>query len=355
MSTRDKRYSAVLRVVSRFLLNFLIIAFVVTCSTMLFVQAFSRGMGIELTGHNVGTAAKLTLINTFLLTLILTAVDLIRLHLTVDRPVKRITEAAERMMHGDFSIRLKPTQDDAFGEIIDCFNRMGEELSGVETLRNDFVANVSHEMKTPLTVIRNYARLMEDEGLTAEKRQEYARIITDAARRLSDMMTNILKLNRLENQNIYPEPTLFDLGEQLCECLIAYENVWETRGIEIETDIAEDVTVRADRDLLSLVWNNLLSNAFKFTERGGKVRLSLRADETAATVEVSDTGCGMSGEVGAHMFEKFYQGDTSRATQGNGLGLALVRRVIDITQSEIRVDSAVGRGTTFTVQIGRNL
>jgi signal transduction histidine kinase len=167
------------------------------------------------------------------------------------------------------------------------------------------------------------------------------------------MMTNILKLNRLENQQIYPNLTTFDLGEQLCESLLQYESTWERKNIEIETDIAEGVLVSADAELLSLVWNNLFSNAFKFTEDGGKVSLTLTADGDYATVKVTDTGCGMSAEVGAHIFEKFYQGDTSHATQGNGLGLPLVKRVVDIMQGEIGVESAVGVGTTFIVKIRR--
>ena len=230
---------------------------------------------------------------------------------------------------------------------------MAAELFGVETLRTDFVANVSHEMKTPLSVMQNYGTLLQAPDLPEEKRIEYAKAITDASRRLADMMTNILKLNRLENQQIYPNPTTFDLGEQLCESLLQYESTWERKNIELETDIAEDVFVSADAELLLLVWNNLFSNAFKFTEDGGRVTLTLSADETYATVKISDTGCGMSADVGAHIFEKFYQGDTSHATQGNGLGLALVKRVVDIMQGEIGVESAVGVGTTFTVRIRR--
>ena len=166
-------------------------------------------------------------------------------------------------------------------------------------------------------------------------------------------MTNILKLNRLENQQIYPKSEEFDLGEQLCECLLQYENVWEKKKIEIETNIAEDVKVLADAELLSHVWNNLFSNAFKFTKEGGKVSVALSATEHHATVKVTDTGCGMTADVGTHIFEKFYQGDTSHATQGNGLGLALVKRVVDIMQGEINVESALGAGTTFTVRIRR--
>ena len=143
------------------------------------------------------------------------------------------------------------------------------------------------------------------------------------------------------------------MGEQLCECLLQFEDVWEKAGIEIETDIEDDVRVKADAELMSLVWNNLFSNAFKFTESGGTVSLSLHTTEQHAIVKIRDTGCGMSPEVGAHIFEKFYQGDSSHATQGNGLGLALVKRVVDIIQGEIGVESAVGLGTTFTLKIRR--
>ena len=167
------------------------------------------------------------------------------------------------------------------------------------------------------------------------------------------MVANILKLNQLENQKIYPKAAAYDLSEQLCQCLLQFENVWEDARIQIDTQIEDGITVKADAELLSLVWNNLLSNAFKFTEPGGTVSVSLSATEHHAVVKVTDTGCGMSPAVGAHIFEKFYQGDTSHAVRGNGLGLALVKRVIDILQGQITVESAPGKGSTFTVRIRR--
>lgn len=324
---------------------------------MLFVSALSQSLGVTLNAENLNAAAKLTFGNVVLLSLLFSVIDILRRKLTVDLPVKRITEAAEKITQGDFSVRIKPLSrlgtDNNFNEIIECFNKMAEELGSVETLRTDFIANVSHEMKTPLAVMQNYGTLLQTPNLSEEKRIEYAKGVTDGSRRLSDMMVNILKLNRLENQQIYPQALEFDLGEQLCQCLLQYENVWETADIEIDTDIAEDVTVKADAELLSLVWNNLFSNAFKFTKSGGTVSVTLTATEHHAIVKIKDTGCGMSPEVGAHIFEKFYQGDTSHSTQGNGLGLALVKRVIDILQGEISVESVVDQGTTFTVKIRR--
>ena len=353
----DSRFGQILYAVQRYFIFFCMVAFVTTCCMMLFVSTLAETMNIALTGENLSDAARLTFLNVLLLSFLYSVFDAVRRRLTVDRPVKQITEAAGRMMKGDFSVCIRPVRnfgtEARFNEIIDCFNKMAKELSGVETLRTDFIANVSHEMKTPLAVMQNYGVLLQSPDLSNEQRIEYAKAVTDGSRRLADLMTNILKLNRLENQQIYPKTERFDLGEQLCECLLAYENVWERSEIEIDTDIEDGITINADAELLSLVWNNLFSNAFKFTEPGGKVTVSMKAGDYYAVVKVSDTGCGMSPEVGAHIFEKFYQGDTSHATAGNGLGLALVKRIMDITDGEISVSSEVGVGSTFTVQLRR--
>ena len=313
-------------------------------------------MELTITPDNIATAAKITFLNVVLITFLFKLADYIRRKIMVERPTKIITEATEKIMSGDFSIRIPPMQSsgmEGFNQIAMAINQMAEELSSVETLRTDFIANVSHEMKTPLAVMQNYGTLLQAPNLTKEKQIEYAKGITDGTRRMADMLTNILKLNRLENQQIYPEISEFDLGEQICECLLQYENIWEKSNIEIETDIADNIKVKADSELLSHVWNNLFSNAFKFTPSGGTVTVSLTSTDHHAIVKVSDTGCGMTPEVGAHIFEKFYQGDTSHSVQGNGLGLALVKRVIDIMQGEIGVESAVGKGSTFTVRIRR--
>lgn len=355
---REKRIrNKISRLIYNYLMFFLLVAFLVSCSTMLFVSILADTLQLELTAANLGVAAKLTFGNVIILSILFTAIDGIRRKLTTEKITKHIAEAAKKVVQGDFSVRIEPVSrfgaDEKFNEIIDCFNTMTEELAGVETLRTDFIANVSHEMKTPLAVMQNYGTLLQTPDLDEKKRMEYAKGVTDASRRLADMMTNILKLNRLEKQQIYPKTEEYDLGEQLCECLLAYETVWEKKDIEIETAIEESVKISADAELLSLVWNNLFSNAFKFTPEGGTVSVTLETDEEYAIVHVKDTGCGMTAEVGAHIFEKFYQGDTSHATQGNGLGLALVKRVVDIMQGEIGVESAPGLGSTFTVKFRR--
>ena len=355
---KKRGFGRVLRSLHHYLIFFLMIAFFITSSLMLFVETMTRTTGINLTEENISGAAKLTFLNVILLSLICTVIDWVRRRLTVDRPVQRITRAAERIIQGDYTVRIPKTDvltpEGGFDQIIDCFNKMAEELSGTETLRTDFIANVSHELKTPLAVMNNYGTLLQQPDLSEAQRIEYAKAVTDSSRRLAALVTNILKLNKLENQQIFPAAREYDLSEQLCECLLGFEEVWERKGIDLVTEISDGVAIASDPELLELVWNNLLSNAFKFTEEGGSVTVALSADERYATVRVSDTGCGMSAEVGAHIFEKFYQGDASHATQGNGLGLALVKRVADILKGEISVSSAVGRGTEFTVRIRRN-
>ena len=356
--SRANRQRKVINTIRNYLLFFGMVAFPVTCTMVLFVSKLVVDLNLTLTDANVASAAKWTFVNVIFLSFLFLLIDTVRRKLTVERTAGNIAEAARKIVKGDFSARVEaagPFVDDNFTEIINYFNKMAEELSGVETLRTDFISNVSHELKTPLAVMQNYASLLQTPGLTEEKRIEYAGAIADGSRRLSDMMTNILKLNRLENQQIYPQSESFNLGEQLAECLLSYENVWEKKDIELETEIEEDVLIRGDKELLSLVWGNLFSNAFKFTPDGGSVRVSLYTADQYAIVKVRDTGCGISPETGPHIFEKFYQGDTSHATQGNGLGLALVKRVVDILQAEIAVESAVGRGTTFTVKIRRDI
>ena len=230
-------------------------------------------------------------------------------------------------------------------------NAMITELGSIETLKTDFVSNVSHEIKTPLAVIQNYSSLLNAENLTEQERREYAGAISAATIRLNILITNVLRLSRLENQQIRPKSEQFDLGGQLTECLLGFENIWEEKEIEIEPDIEDDVLITSDRELLSIVWNNLLSNAFKFTEEGGTISVSLRTEDETAVVSVKDTGCGMPPETVRHVFDKFYQGDTSHSIQGNGLGLALVKRIVDIVGGEIRVESEPGEGSTFTVKL----
>ena len=346
---KSGKYSKILLGLVRFFTFFMLIAFVVTCSFMLFLNSMKFDLDV------LKNKAILTFANVILLTMILWIIDSVRRKLTVERHIRNIIHGLDKITKGDFNVKIdipKETNNE-FGIIIRQINQMTTELAGVETLRTDFIANVSHELKTPLAVIQNYSTMLQSPDLTDEERMEYARAITNSSRSLANLITNILKLNKLENQKIYPESKSYNLSEQLCECLLNFEEVWEEKGLDIETDIDEDIIINADSELLVLVWNNLLSNAIKFTEKGC-ISVNLKQENSFIIVNISDTGCGMSAETGKHIFEKFYQGDTSHAVKGNGLGLALVKRIIDIVSGEISVQSEIGKGSTFTVKFRRN-
>lgn len=332
----------------RYIIFFLLIAFVVTVCFLLFLNF------LDIRAEDVHNAAILTFGNVLLLSFLGATFDGIRHKYTVEKPVRQILDATQRLTRGDFSVRIEQPRDvrrgNEFDVIIADFNKMAEELSGIETLRTDFISSVSHELKTPLAVMQNYATMLQAPDLPEEKRVEYACSIAEGSRRLSELITNILRLNKLENQTIFPDVVRHNLGEQLRECILAVEDLWEAKNLELEIDI-DDVMVEADAELLTIVWNNLLSNAIKFTDKGGTIGITVKENEQWAIVSIRDTGCGMSVETGQRIFEKFYQGDSSRSSQGNGLGLALVKRVIDIVGGEISVQSALGVGSTFTVRL----
>lgn len=274
---------------------------------------------------------------------------------TYEEPLHRLARATEQVAGGDFSVYVPTVHTSARLDYLDVmildFNKMVEELGSVETLKTDFVSNVSHEMKTPIAVIKNYAELLQTGKGTREEQMEYARGIEEAAGRLSDLISNILRLNKLENQRIDPEIEQYDLCAQLEDCILQYEEMWDEKELDLEVDMEERAPVQADRSLMELVWNNLLSNAVKFTEPGGSVKVRQRTTEEYVEVSVTDTGCGMSSESVRHIFDKFYQGDTSHSGEGNGLGLALVKRVLVLMNGDIHVESRQGEGSTFTVRL----
>ncbi len=338
----------------RFALFFSVVGFVISCSLMLFLNILQRDTGIVYTKENIHFAAIFTLYNALFLGLIFTVFDFIRRKILVKRPVKKIHEFTEKLTHGNFETRLQPIRVGEYNTVVADLNQMAEELSGIETLRTDFVSNVSHELKTPLAVLQNYGALLEEPNLPEEKRLEYAKTINRVTKHLSELITNILKLNKLESQKITPSFRKCNVSETLCECLITFESEWDIKNLEINADIEEDVYISSDPEMLMIIWANLFSNALKFTPEGGKINVNLKKNGNNVSVSVSDTGCGMDEKTMERIFDKFYQGDTSHSEKGNGLGLALVKRVIDILGGEIKVESTPGQGSTFTVKLKTN-
>lgn len=272
-----------------------------------------------------------------------------------EEPMHKLAEATNRVAHGDFSVYVPAIhimeKRDYLDVMIMDFNKMVEELGSIETLKTDFVSNVSHEMKTPIAIIKNYAELLQADHITDERRREYAENIEGTAVRLSDLISNILRLNKLENQKIVPETEPYDVCRQLCECILRFEESWDDKELELETEIENTALVNADENLMELVWNNLFSNAIKFTEPGGKITIKQTSDGGFVKVTVADTGCGMDKDSIKHIFDKFYQGDTSHSKQGNGLGLALVKRVMELSDGDIQVLSEQGKGSAFIVTL----
>ena len=333
----------------RYVTFFLLISFVVTSSFLLFFNS------MKIDSTVLAQNALFTFGNILCLSFFCCLAEWVLRRLTVDKPIRMIHEATKRMTEGDLSARIDTSDFKVFSEdfngIAEDFNLMAEELSNTGALRTDFVSNVSHELKTPLAVIRNYAKMLQSDNLTDIQRVEYAQGIDRATQRMTALITNILKMNKLENQQISPKVQEYDLTEQVAECLLSFDDALEQKQIDLQCEMDDRILVNADPELLTLVWNNLLSNAVKFTPEGGTIRVSVRPEKEWAVVSVEDTGCGMDQETGKRIFDKFYQGDTSHATEGNGLGLALVKRVVDLTGGQISVQSEIGQGSTFTVKI----
>lgn len=276
-----------------------------------------------------------------------------RMEQTYEIPLQMISDAVQKVAQGDFSIYIPPIHTlerlDYLDIMIMNINKMVEELGSIETLKTDFISNVSHEMKTPIAVMKNSAQMLQMRVLSEREKEEYAKNIESAANRLSNLITNILKLSKLDNQRIVPDVKHYDVCRQICECVLQFEDIWDEKEIELEMEIEERALVRGDESLLELVWNNLLSNAIKFTESGGHITIRQVSEKDHVKVSVSDTGGGMNQESMKHIFDKFYQGDTSHSKEGNGLGLALVKRIVELLDGEIQVFSKKGEGSTFTV------
>lgn len=271
------------------------------------------------------------------------------------KPLSRLAKAMDQVAQGDFNIRLEEApsnkRPNTFNTLNVNFNKMVAELASTQVLKSDFLVNVSHELKTPLSSIHNLASLMGDGTLSPAEVKDYAERIDTITITLNSLVQQILLLSKIEHQKIVVDRTRFNLSEELCRCMIGFEPMWEARGIELDTDLDDTLNVFTSQGLLDLVWNNLLSNAFKFTPEGGKVTLTARLVEGRIQVSVSDTGCGISEEDLKHIYEKFYQGETSSKSRGNGLGLALVKTIVDLIGGQIEVQSKVGEGTTFTVTL----
>lgn len=325
------------------------------CSLVLGVSMVFFFYGLNMTEEMIRHRAMLTLSNIMFLSMLFTAQDMFRSWYGEKRQVKRIMKGVEAITKGDFSYRIEPFHRfelfNQYDEIIDGINKMAKELESSETMKKDFISNVSHELKTPLSTISAYCEILQDPSLSEEERNERISMIIKNVKKLSNLISNILKLNKLENQEIYSEKKSFDLSARIASSFLSYVDICEEKGINLNASVKDDVIIVSDPDLLDIVWNNLIGNAVKFTPSGGRVSVVLEEDDSEVRVYISDTGIGINKEALSHIYERFYQGDTSHQTEGNGLGLAIVKRIIEIVGGELSVDSVEGKGTTFIVKL----
>jgi len=267
------------------------------------------------------------------------------------KPLHQLINATKIIAKGDFSVRVPEINSDSeIAVLLRNFNHMAEELGSIEMFRNDFINNFSHEFKTPIVSIRGFAKQLQNENLSEEKRKEYTEIIISEAERLTKMSSNVLLLTKIENQQFITNQTEYYLDEQIRNCIILLEKQWSRKNIEISLNL-EKVRIFNDEELLSHLWINLIDNAIKYTDENGKITITLNETADRIYFSISDTGKGMDEQTIKRIFDKFYQADKSRSTHGNGLGLSIVRRIVELCRGEITVDSRIGAGTTFTVML----
>lgn len=292
---------------------------------------------------------KIPILLMFLFSLLLGGIVALYVGKVIIKPIQNIQNAFLEVSEGNFSIRVSENERiDEIREMAKQFNAMTHDLSHIETLRTDFVINVSHEFKTPISSIEGYATLLQNPSLSLEKRLYYTKKILENSNRLSTLTSNMLLLCKLENQEMVIDKKLYRLDEQIRKVILFLEDKWTKKEIVLDLHLSSLMYYGSEK-LLEQVWFNLIDNAIKFSPIGGKIKIQIKVTETSVFVQIEDHGKGMDEETIKHIFEKFYQGDSSRKEQGNGLGLALVKRILNLCNGEISVQSILNQGSTFSV------
>ncbi len=267
------------------------------------------------------------------------------------KPIRDMMKATEKVSQGNFSVMVNGSFVFELDALAGSFNKMVQELKGIETLRSDFVRNFSHEFKTPITSISGFAKLLQMGDVTDEEKQEYLNIIVQESERLVHLSTNVLNLSKIESTEIISEKSIYSLDEQIRLAIVMLEPKWSDKNLHVDISLEDEIKLFGDKNLIHQIWVNLLDNAIKYTNNGGVIKVSLWRSGQKAIFRLEDNGCGMNDETMDHIFDKFYQGDTSHSIAGNGLGLTLVKRIIELCEGTIEVQSELGIGSVFTVNL----
>lgn len=264
------------------------------------------------------------------------------------KPIRDLIEAINQLAEGNFKVRIHLDLNQEFIRLSESFNRMAQELENTEVLRSDFINNFSHEFKTPIVSLRGFAKILKNDDLSQEEREEYLDIIINEANRLSQLSTNVLNLSKIEKMNILSGMEDFDLSEEIRQCILLLESKWQKKDLELLIEM-DEITCKGNKALLNQAWINLIDNAVKFSPEKGRIKVKLHQKGSHVCFQILDNGCGMDEETTLHIFDRFYQGDCSHTAEGNGIGLTVVEKIVLLHKGEIKVHSETGIGTTFTV------
>lgn len=276
-----------------------------------------------------------------------TLISIIMSHVVL-KSIRQVISAANKLSDGDFNTRINLKGPYELDQLSKSFNHMAEELGNTEVLRSDFINNFSHEFKTPIVSMRGFAKILKYEELTLEEHDEYLDIIISESERLSTLATNVLNLSKIENQGIISKLEPFNISEQIRRTIVILEKKWNCKNLNFDFD-CDEIYMNGNEELLSEVWINLLDNAIKFAEKSTTISIDLIRDEFHVTCNITNCGTGMDDETKKRIFDKFYQGDTSHTSVGNGLGLTIAKRIVELHNGSICVSKSDSIGSTFQV------
>lgn len=328
------------------ILIFIINLITTVITAILMYASFSVGI---LNSKNI-TSGMVLIIMTLIASMIIGIIVSVCSSKALLKNVRQFIEATEKLSRGDFSARLNLRRPPEFRLLSENFNRMAKELGGIEVLRTDFINNFSHEFKTPIISIKGFAEILRSDDLSKEEKNEYLDIIIEESKRLSSLATNVLNLSKIETQSIINEVERFNLGEQIRQCILLLDSKFINKNILLNINI-EDYYINGNKEMLNQVWLNILDNSIKFNNEDGLVKIDMKKENEDIIVEITDNGVGISEEKIYKIFDKFYQCDTSHATNGNGLGLSIVKKIIELHGGTISCESVISKGTKFIVKL----
>lgn len=286
-----------------------------------------------------------------ILNIVIISAVLVRINLkNIFRPIEQINEATKKVALGEYDIELESKREDEIGELTNNFNKMTRGLKSTENLQKEFINNVSHEIKTPVSSIEGFAKFLKDKNLTDEEREEYTNIIIEEAKRLENLTGKILKLSKLNNQEVITNKQEIDIAEQIRKAISLLEPKWSKKDIKINVSLDEKVFL-GDEDLIYQVLVNIIDNAIKFSNEGGSIDIKVYEKDKNIIVKIKDHGIGMKEEELEKVYDRFYQIDKSHSKEGSGLGLAIVKRIVELSEGKIEIKSKENKGTTVTVKL----